>query len=56
MKIETFEKRFGKEAVPLLKGLMYAMLQAKNKKMYNISIDKKGLPIAKAISISKRSN
>jgi hypothetical protein len=56
MKIETFEKRFGKESIPLLKGLIYAMLQGKNKKTYNVSIDKKGLPIAKVIVIKKSSN
>jgi hypothetical protein len=50
MKIETFEKRFGKAAVPLLKGLMYAMMQGKNKKMYYVSTNKKGLPIVKPIN------
>lgn len=48
MKIETFKKRFDYPS-DLLDGLIWAKLQGRNGKEYNISTNKKGDPIAKEI-------
>ena len=54
MKIETFKKRFGDNALQIPKGfdgIDSKMMKAKNGKMYMIHFNSKGLPIAKEIKL-----
>lgn len=48
MKIETFKKRFN-FPVNSLSNLKFALTDGKNGKMYSLTLNKKGYPIAKKI-------
>lgn len=49
MKIETFQKRF-RHALDHILGSSTCIIPAKNGKMYQIRINKKGEPIAKELN------